>query len=1229
MVNIKIGLATDSMSFTPTETYQSNNGYAYTFSNGQPFTDVIEQGTPSISTGYTYGSSARTNTFKCKACASMIQIRELEQYNNIVVYKDGALVFCGYNPTFSKNIKKGVGADGRKESWVEASISFDDYSAKLKDRKFSNDESFDLYYTSADNVYVCNVDNTAKSLVHILLGYLFPSGDFTVHIGSMPSVLKTTKVTYFSVNYDDKVLSVIKDVFEQAGLAYYIVNRHFYVIDVLETMSGTAVNIPNIEEDAVKKGRSFVELKIPEIKMATARIAEDVRVYDSGDMQIEGKDWAWEPDTYYPADDMYAEGSYTCEKKDDDHPNGKADDEKEKRYFNIREREWDGEISWFTGNGAFLDYFSHDKKGVKYRIRNSGVLRRSWRLAQKADVLLFRYATGFKPAEWDGEDKECDYVFSTEMAQRYANALMYQKKTEALYYEFYADVLPSYPNGFPINTVVSLQGTDETNPLLIITSKTDKFDEFGGYVYKAVPYDRAGVSLSPSYVESKETMPASDQRFTLSLSRDVIECYSNRTPRDTTAVRVTVNVRNKLVTPELKVAGTVVQMERERVQVTVEGGTDWAETDNWIYDTDPNLNGYDTCQIEVTVNGVTVERTISKLVPNDGLNPDIIVPAGWVLVRQYCYGDENAPDPRFVEDADDTLEDADFLVSDIYWVNAVDVVCPLRPRVGMYIWMRQGVYDPNEQTEPSTWTISLYDTPLLKFEFNVSHNSYIKDDRLSVGYTNTIYIYPDIMGYDISSLHVTASNVSGNLPYDSENMRYVLSFSKNGAPTEGVTITATLGTKQWSIVLACDNLTTYGYDYSADGTMYASAPTSPPPVYAVGRPTDTYLATNGITYEYKGSWVECNDASKLIANLKRMIDNNVDLRTLSDPNTTSFFKRIIAEELYVATLNAIDALFANIHVTGTSQFDGQIVNDALTTFPAHTGTISLNINTNNTVVKNKNTGLDTSYNSPQVKISKLETAFPTYGTYVASSGKMQFIDSTGTTQTYTASPSNQIAFIYQNKYLEIQRNGETLVKFGESITQTSGGDLVTFVPYSSGYLLVTSHPARLYNDSTRNEGGFTTYVTNGTDNLEIGGYAGYSEMGNVTPKADNTYYLGTNQKQWSQIFGKELFENNKPVLSTDKIVQSSFDSANKTLPAVSIGQLGLCVGKKTRSLTVTLPSSGSYNYSALSTNCYYNGANGVQVQTGENTSGGTNVSLGYSDANKPYGVVFFYWKVAN
>lgn len=1214
--NIKIGFATDSMTFTPTEAFSYSNGYDYFFPNGQELASVIEENTPSIATGFSYGSTPRTNTFKATASGSMAQIKVLEKYTHIAVYKDGSLVFCGYNPTFSKTIKKGVGAQGTDESYVVAQMSFSDYSGSLKDVTFSSSEEFDLYYTSSDNIKVCNPSDTSHSLIHILLGYLDPNHRFTVHFGNMPSILKNTKVTYFSVTYEDKVLSIIKDVLEQAGLAMYFDRMHIYIIDVLEELSGTAINIPDIESDAVKKGRSFVEISIPTILMATARFVTDVTVYDSGEMSVSGDDW------YYPAEDTLAEGSFSY--------SAKEDDEKEKRYFNFREKDFYGEHG-LLGYGNDLVYFSRTSTGLKYRVKNDSALRRKFRLKQKADVLLFKYATAFTPTEnWNKEESECDYIYSNEMAQRYANALMYQKKSQAVYIDFYADTTSQYPNGYPINSVISLQGTDEVNPLFLITTKTDKLDPFGGYTYRAIPYDRGNVQLSSNYVESKEGLPQYDGKFTAYVSRDVIVCHSNHTPKDTTPVQVVVNIKDRTVVPVLTVNGNEVAIQREQVPVITEGGTEYADTDNWIYEIEANLFGYDTCQLKVAVGDESWSTTLSKSADVESVAPDIIVPEGYTLVTQFCYGTEHNPDPRWVEDASYTLEDASFLVSDIYWVDAVDGECPLRPRVGMYIWMRQGVYDPNEETEPSTWTISLYDTPLLKYEFTVSHNSYIKDDRLAVGYTNTIYIYPDIMGYDISSLHVTASNVAGNLPYDSENMRFVLTFPKSGAPTDGVTITATLGTKQWSVVLACDNLTEYGHDYSADGTMYASAPTSPPPVYEVGRPTDTYLATNGVTYEYKGSWVECNDASKLIANLKRLIDNpNVDLKTLSDPNTTSFFKRIIADELYVATLNAIDALFTNIHVTGTSQFDGQIVNDAMTTFPAHSGTISLNLKTTNTYVKNKSTGLTSSYASPQIKISDLENAFPTYGTYVASSGKLQFIDSTGTTQTYTASSSNQIAFIYQNNYLEIQRNGATLVKFGESITQQSGGGgSVTFVPIIKG-LLVTSHIARLYSDTNSFEGGFITYVTNGTDNLEIGGYAGYSEMGNVIPKVDNTHFLGTNQKQWSQIFGKEIFENNKPVLSTNKIVQSSFDQANKTLPSVSIGELGLCVGKKSGSLTVTLPSSGSYNYSALSTNCYFNGANGVQVRTGENTGGGTNVSLGNSDAGKPYGVIFLYWKVAN
>lgn len=790
------------MTFTPTEAFSYSNGYDYFFPNGQELASVIEENTPSIATGFSYGSTPRTNTFKATASGSMAQIKVLEKYTHIAVYKDGSLVFCGYNPTFSKTIKKGVGAQGTDESYVVAQMSFSDYSGSLKDVTFSGSEEFDLYYTSSDNIKVCNTSDTSHSLIHILLGYLDPNHRFTVHFGNMPSILKNTKVTYFSVTYEDKVLSIIKDVLEQAGLAMYFDRMHIYIIDVLEELSGTAINIADIESDAVKKGRSFVEISIPTILMATARFVTDVTVYDSGEMSISGDDW------YYPAEDTLAEGSFSY--------SAKEDDEKEKRYFNFRERDFYGEHG-LLGFGNDLVYFSRTSTGLKYRVKNDSALRRKFRLKQKADVLLFKYATAFTPTEnWNKEESECDYIYSNEMAQRYANALMYQKKSQAVYIDFYADTTSQYPNGYPINSVISLQGTDEVNPLFLITTKTDKLDPFGGYTYRAIPYDRGNVQLSSNYVESKEGLPQYDGKFTAYVSRDVIVCHSNHTPKDTTPVQVVVNIKDRTVVPVLTVNGTEVAIQREKVPVITQGGTEYADTDNWIYEIEANLFGYDTCQLQVTVGDESWTSTISKSADTDSVAPPIIVPEGYTLVTQFCYGTEHNPDPRWVEDASYTLEDASSLVSDIYWVDAVDGECPLRPRVGMYIWMRQGVYIA-PATQPTDWTVSLYRAPYVVFEFNVSKRTFVRnlrDDSL----VNNIYIYPNIIGYDTSNLVVTASNKTNPLPFDSTNQRYVLTFNANTAPKNYITIQAQLGAERWSIDIACDDQTEYGRNY---GTVTA------------------------------------------------------------------------------------------------------------------------------------------------------------------------------------------------------------------------------------------------------------------------------------------------------------------------------------------------------------------------------------------------------------------------
>lgn len=619
---VRIGLATDSMEFTPTPAYKADNGYDYSFANGNPFSDVVEEGSFSVSQGFSYGADSRTTTFKCSMSGTMAQMKAIEQYSHIAVYKDGALVFCGCNPTFSKKIPRGVGRDGKGESFVEASVTYEDYSAGFKDVSFSADESFDLFYSSNDAVKVCDPDNPSKSLVHILFGYLDRNKAFTLHFGAMPSILKTTVVTYFAASYNDKVLSMLSDVLKQAGLAYYVSNRDIYVLDVLETLSGTAVNIPDIESGATKKGRSYVKLEIPEIRMATARIAEDMVVYDSGTMTLDGKAWAWSDPVYYPSKEKYVEASFSCARKEDGAKNGKDSDEREKRYFNFRNRNFYGETFWVNADeyGAYLDHFSRSSSGLKYRIRNTSLLNRKWRLRQNADVLLFKYSNAYRPKDadgndvWNGKTEDCDYIFSQDMAQRYADALMYQKRTEAICYEFYADATEDHPQGYPINSVVSLQGTDEDNPLMLITSRTDRLDPFGGYEYRAVPYDRKGVTLSESFVASSETLPASDEGLSMSISREMVECLPDGTPKDSTDIRITVTVENRLFTPTLEVAGKAVELTKVQEKVSTGDDTyEYVDTDDWTYDLDPDLGGLESCRIVAAAGSQSIARTIYRI----------------------------------------------------------------------------------------------------------------------------------------------------------------------------------------------------------------------------------------------------------------------------------------------------------------------------------------------------------------------------------------------------------------------------------------------------------------------------------------------------------------------------------------------------------------------------------------------------------------------------------------
>lgn len=892
MVNLKIGFA--KKRGTPSEVYSPDNGYEYRFENGMPFTDVIVEGSLSLNVGFSYGSTPRTNTFKFNVACSMAQAKVIEGYNYIVVYKDNKLVYCGYQPTFNKTIRNGVGKQGNKESWVELQVSYDDYSTMLKDVKFSKEEDFDLFYQASDGVKICDLENTEKSLIHILLRYLDPDSVFTVKFGKMPEILSTTVVQYFAVAYDDKVLSTLQDVLEQAGLAMYIVCQNIYILDVLETLTGDAVNIPNIESGATRQGKSYIDLRIPEIRMATARIATGMTIYDSGDMKMEGRDID-DVYRYYPDENSKMEASFSCA-REDDVPNGKKTDEREKRYFNISEPSFYGQKVF--GWGPSLYNYTKTSKGIKYGVRSECLLRCSWRLSVKGDVLLFKYDSAYKPDDHsllNDDRKDCDYIFSADMAQRYANALRQQKVQSGTTYSFYADTDEAHPNGYDINSVVTIQGTDEANPLMLIISKTDNFDPFGGYNYKAVPYDREGVKISNSYIESKEALPRYSTDFTASLSRDVVECFRNRTPRDTSPITFTAKIKNPLITPQLKVEETPVDMTRKTEKVR---GTDSqegdAETDEWVYNIDPNLNGYDTCKLTLTVEDTTVNYLISKLIKDDPVPPEVIVPSDWKKVTQYAYGNEQG----VIETDISKVESLELEFSEDGWVDEQDGDCPLRPFQDYCIWQRQGVYDPKTAKSPTEWTVVMWDIPYYRFDFAVNPSTYTINKRATDDVVNEIYLQPFINGYDTSTLIISGilddgtNKATKDLSFDFESQRYLLAVPVKNAPSKSITISAKLGAISWEATLLPKDITSYN--------QYLG-------VFAENPPTDSavegdwYLnREDGKTYVLQyGVWTQLNDS---MPNFHEMA-----LSTLYDKfkkGSTVYYNEALVENLFVVNLTA-------------------------------------------------------------------------------------------------------------------------------------------------------------------------------------------------------------------------------------------------------------------------------------------------------------------------------------
>lgn len=444
------------------------------------------------------------------------------------------------------------------------------------------------------------------------------------------------------------------------------------------------------------------------------------------------------------------------------------------------------------------------------------------------------------------------------------------------------------------------------------------------------------------------------------------------------------------------------------------------------------------------------------------------------------------------------------------------------------------------------------------WDFDLSQNTYIKNLRLP-GENNTITataLEEGHAGITISWVVKDDANttiVTGT----GDSITFSIPLVNNYTSPISIVMSGTGGLLPVTKKITVNDLTVYDHDFGAwepDGTydlpdhftengvdfdvikgdffVAKSTFTVDGNTYEQGKP---YIYGDPIAY----SWY--NEMSATLANSKRMLQclatvlNNPSIQ----PNVGAVYgwfrdlvaqsaviDNLVANSAFIALLNATNALFESITVSGQSLFLGQIVNDALTTYAAQTGTRQISVACRNDALKNEQTGITSSYYSASVRISSLTTAFPLYGTYVSTSGKLSIVNSSGNTDVYTASTADPITFIYQNEFFEIRRNGITLVSFGPRVpipTDPSNYFISGYDnPGTVNNLIVTSRPARLYSDAARYEGKFTSYQTDGVDNIEFGGYAGYAEMTSIVPKANNTHYLGTVDKKWSSIYATEV-----------------------------------------------------------------------------------------------------------
>lgn len=341
--------------------------------------------------------------------------------------------------------------------------------------------------------------------------------------------------------------------------------------------------------------------------------------------------------------------------------------------------------------------------------------------------------------------------------------------------------------------------------------------------------------------------------------------------------------------------------------------------------------------------------------------------------------------------------------------------------------------------------------PAKLWTFNASHSTYPRDLRSSDSFS--IDLEAEISGYDYTPTWTTSA---GTLTDITGGKR--LSIPRNNT-YDSVTVTMSYGSSDdttYSLTFSVVDITIYGLNFNT----LTSDPTGA--IFASGKPRDfyTYIGnttstrTKGSTYEWNGSaWVTTDNTQYKLTGLGTLLTTGIDLNTLNDANTVSYFRDIIARTITAETISALQGNFVNLHITGDSEFDGRLTSSSLSTTNASGTPVS------------KSLSLDTSktywsYDMYETALDAIYGADGYYGnTRKGNTSKIRLGWMEGEADAWTAPRTQRVEFYNSSS------TGGPIYKGSVKIVDNVKKGASFFLDVVKGETYRTDNPGSMYNAS--------------------------------------------------------------------------------------------------------------------------------------------------------------------